>query len=86
MNKCALASMILDETCKGQFVRMTWLQAAFAGLEMLSYCVMTNHFHLLVRVPEPHDISDSELLRRYRILYSKNVPFQLQILMCWRLC
>ena len=67
--------MILDKTCKGQFVRMMWRQAAFAGVEMLSYCVFTNHFHLLVRVPEPHEISDSELLRRYRILYSKNVPF-----------
>ena len=75
VNKCALGSMILDKTCKGQFVRMMWRQAAFAGVEVLSYCVMTNHFQLLVRVPEPHEISDEELLRRYRILYSKNVPF-----------
>ena len=75
VNKCALSSMILDETCKVQFVRMMWRQAAFAAVEVLSYCVMTNHFHVLVRVPEPHEISDEELLRRYRVLYGKNVPF-----------
>ena len=74
VNKCALSSMILDESCKGQFVRMMWRQAAFAGVEVLSYCVMTNHFHLLVRLPKPHEISDKELMRRYRVLYGKNVP------------
>ena len=75
VNRCALSSMILDDLAKGQFVRMMWKQAAFAGMEVLSYCVMTNHFHVLVRVPEPHEISDEELLRRYWILYGKNVPF-----------
>lgn len=75
VNKCALSSMILDEMCKGQFVRMMRKQAAFCGVEVLAYCVMTNHFHVLVRVPELHEISDEELMRRYRILYGKNVPF-----------
>ena len=75
VNKCALSSMILDDDAKRQFVRMMWKQAEFAGVEVLAYCVMTNHFHVLVRVPEPHEISDNELLRRYRILYGENVPF-----------
>ena len=30
---------------------------------------MSNHFHVLVRVPEAVNISDAELLRRYQILY-----------------
>ena len=75
VNRCALSSMILDDDAKGQFVRMMWRQAAFAGVEVLSYCLMTNHFHILVRVPEPHEISDKELLRRYRVLYGKHRPF-----------
>ena len=75
VNKCALSSMILDDHGKGMFVKMMWKQAAFAGVEVLSYCVMTNHFHVLVRVPEPHEICDKELLRRYRVLYGSNVPF-----------
>ena len=75
VNRCALSSMILDDAAKAQFVRMMWRQAAFAGVEVLSYCVMTNHFHVLVRVPEPQEISNDELLRRYRVLYGKNRPF-----------
>ena len=75
VNKCALGSMILDDSAKGQFVQMMWRQAAFCGVEVLAYCVMTNHFHVLVRVPEPYEISDRELMRRYRILYGKNRPF-----------
>ena len=75
VNKCALSSMILKDSCKGQFLRMMWRQAAFAGVEVLSYCMMTNHFHMLVRVPEPHELSDKELMRRYRILYSKKRSF-----------
>ena len=67
--------MILDDHAKGQFVKMMWKQAAFAGVKVLSYCVMTNHFHVLARVPEPYEISDKELLRRYRILYGNNAPF-----------
>ncbi len=46
-------------------------QAGFCGVDVLAYCVMGNHFHLLVAVPEDADISDVELLRRYRLLYSE---------------
>lgn len=75
VNRIALSSMILNDEVKGQFVRMMRRQAAFAGVEVLAHCVMTNHFHLLVRVPEPKEIDDAELLQRYRALYSHNCPF-----------
>ena len=57
------------------FLRMLGKQAGFCGVEVLAYCVMSNHFHLMVKVPEPQAISDDELLRRYRLLYDeKNCP------------
>ncbi|MGB0372398.1 MAG: transposase [Opitutales bacterium] len=74
VNRVALGSMVLDEGAKGMFVQMMRRQAGFAGVEVMAFCVMTNHFHLLVRVPEPCEISDEELLRRYRILYGKHCP------------
>lgn len=45
------------------FMRM---QENFSGCRVLSYCVMSNHFHILLEVPPmPEDgISDGELLRR----------------------
>ncbi len=57
------------------FVKMLKKQAGFCGMEVISYTVMSNHFHLLIRVPYEEEISDSELLRRYRKLYGEHVPF-----------
>ncbi len=50
-------------------MRMT---EGFSGCRVLSYCVMSNHFHLLLEVtPMPEGgLSDEELLRRLRALYS----------------
>jgi putative transposase len=54
---------------KEMFCRLLLQQVRFAGLELLSYCVMSNHVHLLLRVPLVESISDSELLRRYADYY-----------------
>ena len=52
--------------------------AAFSGVELLTYTVMGNHFHVLVRVrAAAREVSDAELLRRYRVLYPKPNRFQM---------
>ncbi|MCX8497667.1 MAG: transposase, partial [Akkermansiaceae bacterium] len=45
------------------FMRM---QENFSGCRVLSYCIMSNHFHLLLEVPPIAEggISDAELLKR----------------------
>ena len=47
----------------------------FSGCRVLSYCVMSNHFHLLLEVPPMADggLSDAELLQRLGGLYSEVV-------------
>ena len=45
--------------------------AAFAGIQIITHCVMSNHFHLLVRVPVDRIVSDAESLRRVQGYYSK---------------
>ena len=47
--------------------------ADFSGVEVLTYTVLDNHFHLLIQVPERVDISDAELLRRMRLIYREGV-------------
>jgi len=56
--------------------KMIWQVADFSGVEVLTYCVMANHFHVLVRVPEAEAVSDRELLRRYEVLYPKPTEYQ----------
>lgn len=69
MSRMACSQYLMDEAAKQMFVKMLRKQAAFCGLDVLSYCVMGNHFHLLLSVPEKIEISDAELLQRYRVLY-----------------
>ncbi len=44
----------------------------FTGYQVLSYCLMSNHFHLLLEVPPIPEggIPDQELLQRLRVFYS----------------
>jgi putative transposase len=50
--------------------------ADFSGVEVLTYCIMSNHFHVLVQVPGGQAVSDVELMRRYRVLYPKPTKYQ----------
>jgi len=45
----------------------------FSGCRVLSYCVMSNHFHILLEVPAMPEggISDVELLRRLGVFYGE---------------
>jgi len=58
------------------FRRMIWQVSDFCGVRVITYAVMKNHFHLFVEVPEKVDVSDEELVRRYRVLYPVPTPWQ----------
>jgi hypothetical protein len=49
-----------------QFRMFMRMQENFSGCRVLSYCVMSNHFHILLEVPPMAEggLSDAELLRR----------------------
>lgn len=71
--------MLLDDEAKELLRRQLWQTADFCGVEILTYCVMSNHFHVLVRVPDGSalQVSDEELMRRYRRLYPKPTKHQM---------
>jgi putative transposase len=58
--------------------KMLWQVADFCGVEILTYCVMSNHFHVLLCVRDGVLVSDAELMRRYRVLYPKPTKYQEQ--------
>jgi len=49
----------------------------FCGLEILTYCIMSNHLHILLRIPERREVSDRKLLRRFSFAYEPHVVKQL---------
>jgi hypothetical protein len=63
--------MRLDDKEKERFRGIMRKVAAFAGVEVLTYAVMTNHLHLLLRVPEKCEIAEEEVLRRIEGLYDR---------------
>ena len=56
---------------KERFVRALRKWEAFSRVRVLTYCVMGNHFHVLVEVPErpEKDPSDGELLEHLGLIY-----------------
>ena len=42
---------------------------AFSGIRVLTYSLMSNHFHLLCEVPQAQELSEAELLERIQAGY-----------------
>ena len=61
----------LDDGEKEIFRRMMRKAEAFSGVRVLTYAVMSNHFHMLVEVPERGEVREAELLRRMAVLYGE---------------
>ncbi len=61
-----------DDQAKEIFRKQLWKTAAFCGVEVLAYCFMSNHFHILVRVVTGRSaqLSNDELLERLRNFYT----------------
>ena len=69
LSRTSCRQYLFGDEEKEMFVRLMRRQADFCGVDVLSYCVMSNHFHILARVRYEPEVSDAELMRRHRILY-----------------
>ena len=67
---------LFDDTAKDVLRRQVWQVADYCGVQILTYAIMDNHIHLLVRVPRQEPVSDEELLRRFGVLYPKPTTYQ----------
>jgi hypothetical protein len=76
MSRVVNGQMLFKDREKEMLRKMIWQLADFSGVEVLTYCVMSNHFHVLLRVPAQQDVDDQELMRRYKVLYPKPTKFQ----------
>ena len=69
---------LFDEVACEVLRRQLWQVADYTGVEIITYAILSNHFHVLLRVPELTEIPDAELLRRYQVLYPRPTRYQLR--------
>ncbi len=78
MSRTAGGEKLFGEVEKEAFRRLMWRMARFSGVEILTYAVMNNHFHILVKVPERAKFlkrfegegGEAKLLEHLSLLYS----------------
>lgn len=86
MTRTVNGAFLLDDPAKEILRKQLWQIADFCGVQVLTHAIMSNHFHVLVKVPKATLVSEAELLRRYGMLYPKPTRFQearLEVVAAW---
>jgi len=66
--------MLFGPAEKERLREMLWQQAEFSRLAIVTYCVMSNHVHVLLRVPGEVAVTDAELIAGAAAFYGKESP------------
>ena len=64
ISRIANRAFYLTDEERTRFVERLWRVAKFSGIEVPAHCFMSNHFHLLVHLPEAPELGDEELFDR----------------------
>ncbi len=75
LSRIAGQEHVFGDVEKEFFVNLLQKLRAFHGVEILTYCVMSNHFHLLLEMPDAlttADLDREEIIRRVGILYGRD--------------
>lgn len=76
MSRTVNGEKLFDDVAKEVLRKQLWTVADFCGVEVVTYTILANHFHVLLRVPRSTELKDDELLRRYKRLYPQPTRFQ----------
>ena len=71
MSRTVNGEHLFDDVAKEVLRKQCWQIAEYCGLQLVTYAILANHFHVLVRVPRIAAVGDAELLRRYQLLYPR---------------
>jgi putative transposase len=69
ISRCSRSELLLNAPAVKEYMRqLLWRAADFCGVEVITFALMGNHFHILARVPEKIAadalVTDQELFRR----------------------
>lgn len=76
MTRTVNGERLFDDQAKEVLRKQLWQVADYCGVQIITYAILANHFHVLLRVPLKTAVPDEELLRRYRVLYPKPTKYQ----------
>ena len=68
-SRCVDRTFRFNDDDKTHIVEQMRRMATFCGIEVNTYAVMTNHFHILVHVLPKGELTDDELVTRVAALY-----------------
>lgn len=69
ISRIAGQQFLMNAEEKDILMRLMAKVATFSGVEVLTFALMDNHFHLLVKVPKTQHVDDMELVGKMRVLY-----------------
>lgn len=78
--------LLFDDVDKEVLRKQLWQVADFCGIRVVTHDILSNHFHVKILVPKKIEISDAELLRRYRVLHPQptlHQPARLKVIEQW---
>ncbi len=73
MSRTALDGFVMGDTEKEFLFRLIKRMSAVYFVEVLGFCIMGNHFHLLARMLPGDSFDDKEVLRRFRLYYGPDL-------------
>ena len=65
-------NFVFQEHEREVFCRIMRQVEVFSGLRIVTWTILSNHFHLLVEVTPPEELDDEAILSRCRAIYSKD--------------
>ena len=75
MSRTALDGFPLGDVEKDFMLDLIWRYSSLYLVEILGFCLMGNHFHLLVRMFPEHKYTDEDIQKRYENFYGDDRMF-----------
>ena len=72
ISRTALDGFVLGDMEKEFLINLIKRLSKVYFAEVLGFCLMSNHFHLLIRMHPGHDVSDEEIKKRFKLYYGKD--------------
>jgi REP element-mobilizing transposase RayT len=70
--------MALDTNEKERLRRTMRQVEAFSGVQVLTYAILDNHFHILLHVPRRREVTDEEFVQRLGHIYDSTIVENLE--------